>query len=54
VVDQNLATIAEAIAEIEAALDVHPSDSQLGRRLVAYKTREIALLEQAQRAAARL
>jgi hypothetical protein len=54
VVDKNLATIGQAIAEIELALESHPSDPQLGRRLVAYKTREIALLEQAQRAAARL
>jgi hypothetical protein len=53
-VEENLRTIGEAIAEIERALDAHPSDAQLGRRLVAYKAREIALLEQAQRAAARL
>jgi hypothetical protein len=53
-VEENLRTIGEAIGEIERALDAHPSDAQLGRRLVAYKAREIALLEQAQRAAARL
>lgn len=53
-VEQNLATIERAISEIERAIAAHPSDRDLGKILVAYQTREIALLQQAQRAAARL
>ncbi len=53
-VESNLATIEEAIGQIEAALSRHPEDLELGRILVAYRSREIALLERAQRAASRL
>lgn len=53
-VESNLRTIEEAILQIEAALTEHPEDRELGRILVAYRSREIALLEQAQRAAGRL
>ena len=53
-VESNLATIERAMAEIEAAIANNPADPELGRLLVAYQTREIALLLQAHRAAARL
>jgi anti-sigma factor RsiW len=53
-IEENLATIERAIAEIEAAVATDPSNRELGRMLVAYQTREIALLQQAHRVATRL
>lgn len=50
----NLATIDRAIADIEAALSRLPADRELARTYIAYREREIALLRQANRLAARL
>jgi hypothetical protein len=50
----NLATIERAIGEIEAALAAAPSDAVLARAYVAYRERQIDLLRQANRLAARL
>ena len=51
---ENLATIDRAIAEIERALDVEPGNAELSRTYISYREREIDLLRQANRAAARL
>jgi hypothetical protein len=51
---ENLATIDRAIAEIEQALDAEPGNPELGRTYIAYREREIDLLRQANRVAARL
>jgi anti-sigma factor RsiW len=50
----NLATIESAIAEIEAALAAAPADAELARAYVAYRQRQLDLLRQANRLAARL
>ena len=50
----NLATIERALADIEAALAERPADAALARTYIAYREREIALLRQANRLAARL
>jgi hypothetical protein len=51
---ENLATIDRAIAEIEQALAAEPANAALGRTYIAYREREIDLLRQANRTAARL
>jgi hypothetical protein len=51
---ENLATIDKAIAEIEKALAAAPTDVELARTYVVYRQRQIDLLRQANRAAARL
>jgi hypothetical protein len=51
---ENLATIDRAIAEIESALAAEPANAELGRTYIAYREREIDLLRQANRVAARL
>ena len=51
---ENLATIDRAIAEIEKALAAEPANAALGRTYIAYREREIDLLRQANRTAARL
>ena len=51
---ENLATIEKAIAEIEKALAAAPADADLARTYVVYRQRQIDLLRQANRAAARL
>jgi hypothetical protein len=51
---ESLATIERAIADIEAALARQPADPGLSRAYVDYREREIALLRQANRLAARL
>ena len=51
---ENLATIEKAIAEIEKALAAAPADAELARTYVVYRSRQIDLLRQANRAAARL
>jgi hypothetical protein len=51
---ESLATIERAIADIEAALARQPADPALARAYVDYRAREIALLRQANRLAARL
>lgn len=53
-VERNLATIETAIAEIEAAMRESPGDPELERLLVAYRERELGLLERVTRAATRL
>ena len=50
----NLATIDRAIAEIESALAAAPADADLAKTYVVYRQREIDLLRQANRLAARL
>ena len=50
----NLATIDRAITEIEGALAASPADAELARTYVAYRQRQIELLRQANRLAARL
>ena len=50
----NLQTIEQAIAEIEAALAKEPTNPELGRTVIAYRQRQIDLLRQVNRAAARL
>ena len=50
----NLRTIDRAIAEIEAALHAVPADPELARTYIAYRERQIDLLRQANRIAARL
>ena len=51
---ENLETIDRAIADIEAALVRLPADRELARTYISYREREIALLRQANRLAARL
>lgn len=51
---ENLATIDRAIAEIAKALDAEPGNTELSRTYIQYREREIDLLRQANRAAARL
>jgi hypothetical protein len=51
---ENLATIDRAIAEIESALAAEPASAELARTYIAYREREIDLLRQANRVAARL
>ncbi|MEZ5333091.1 MAG: hypothetical protein R2991_13800, partial [Thermoanaerobaculia bacterium] len=53
-VERNLATIEAAIGEIETALEQSPGDPELERLLVAYRERELGLLERVTRAATRL
>lgn len=53
-IETNLATIETAIAEIETALDLAPDDSDLQKLLVAYRQRELGLLEHVTRTATRL
>lgn len=54
VVDDNLATIDRAIAEIEQALAAHPDDPELARTYVQYRQREIDFLRRVNRSASRL
>lgn len=51
---ENLRTIDRAIAEIEQALAREPANPELGRTYIAYRERQIDLLRQANRTAARL
>jgi hypothetical protein len=51
---ENLRTIDRALAEIEAALAAAPADPELSRTYITYRQREIDLLRQANRMAARL
>lgn len=51
---ENLDTIERAIAEIEAALAERPQSPELARTYIAYRQRQIDLLRQVNRAAARL
>ncbi|MEO8274936.1 MAG: hypothetical protein ABI639_01880 [Thermoanaerobaculia bacterium] len=51
---ENLRTIDRAIAEIETALAAAPADPELSRTYITYRQRQIDLLRQANRMAARL
>jgi anti-sigma factor RsiW len=51
---ESLETIERAIGEIEAALAAAPTDPELARTYISYRQREIDLLRQANRLAARL
>jgi tetratricopeptide (TPR) repeat protein len=51
---QNLRIIEQAIADIETALDAAPADPDLARTYIAYRERQIALLRQVNRMAAKL
>jgi hypothetical protein len=51
---ENLRVIDQAIADIEEALAAQPGDDQLARTYIAYREREIDLLRQVNRMAAKL
>jgi hypothetical protein len=51
---ENLRVIDRAIRDVESALARDPADAELARTWIAYRRREIDLLRQANRAAARL
>jgi hypothetical protein len=51
---ENLRVIEQAIADIEAALAAAPADADLARTYIAYRERQIDLLRQVNRMAARL
>jgi hypothetical protein len=51
---ENLRVIDQAIADIEAALDAAPADPDLARTYIAYRERQIDLLRQVNRMAAKL
>ncbi len=51
---ENLRIIDQAIADIEAALDAAPADADLARTYIAYRERQIDLLRQVNRMAAKL
>jgi hypothetical protein len=52
--DENLATIERAIAEIEAALAREPDNQELARTYIDYRQRQIDLLRRVNRAASRV
>lgn len=54
VVFQNLRVIESAISDIETALDAAPADGDLARTYIAYRERQIDLLRQVNRMAAKL
>jgi hypothetical protein len=54
VVFENLRVIESAISDIEAALDAAPADGDLARTYIAYRERQIDLLRQVNRMAAKL
>ena len=51
---ENLRVIDQAITDIEGALAAAPGDAQLARTYIAYRERQIALLQQVNRMAAKL
>jgi hypothetical protein len=51
---ENLRIIEQAIADIETALDAAPADADLARTYIAYRERQIDLLRQVNRMAAKL
>jgi hypothetical protein len=51
---ENLRVIEQAIADIESALDAAPADVDLARTYIAYRERQIDLLRQVNRMAAKL